>query len=600
MSVTGGGPALPPAAVRTGTDDDSGPPVAIARAPRLRTVLSLAAVEAWLLVRSLLVLVGLLAGGFAMWLYFRHLQPLWWDAAWRIGWGQLILSITVLAAAQLAAGRARRNGMADLYASFPATAATRTAAHLAGLVGVLPASLLLGGAAAAAVQSWGAVGTPDGATLAGGLLLVIAAGAAGVAIGTRFPHPLAGAIGAVVLLFSSVTSHLTSGAAIWLVPWEIEPDQVGNLPGPLAGYPPSGAHAVELAGLAVLAAVLALAVAVRPAWARVRLAAVGIVAVAAICVAGALQAQPIPSADLNHLIDEVANPASVQSCTAASQVRYCLYPGFGSVTPSLESPVGGVLAHLPAQPGKQLTIRQVASLSLPDSALTHGHSDQEVSRWDAQAQKGPGYASAAPAAEIYFNAWPPAGQQASAQFSLALATAQWALDLPAASGAASGPSTSSAELQACVPVNQAREAIAIWLAIVAAHPSTSDLESGLGSGPTLGTEVDNSFIQTWSYAGGNVTPSGGGVQDTATGYLLAKEMTGLPQQKVSQVLAGAWSHWLNWHTTDAQLAAALGIAVPKTSSPASPSPGSPSAAANSAASNSAGPGNGPQASVCTT
>jgi hypothetical protein len=72
-------------------------------------VLALARVEAWLLVRSLLVLAGLLAGGFAMWLYFRQATVLWWDASWRIGWGQLILGSTVLAAAQLAAGRARRN-----------------------------------------------------------------------------------------------------------------------------------------------------------------------------------------------------------------------------------------------------------------------------------------------------------------------------------------------------------------------------------------------------------------------------------------------------------------------------------------------------------
>jgi hypothetical protein len=546
----------------------------------LRTVLSLAKVEAWLLVRSLLVLAGLLAGGFAMWLYFRRMQPLWWDAAWRIGWGQLILGITVLPAAQLAAGRARRNGMADLYASFPATAATRTVGHLVGLAGVVPASLLLGGAVTAAVQARGAIGTPDIAALAGGLLLVIAAGAAGVAIGTRFPHPLAGALGAMVLLFSSVTSHLTSGAAIWLVPWEMEPDQVANLPGPLAGYPPSGAHAVELAGLAVLAGILALAVTVRHALARAGLAAAGIVA-AAVCFAGALQVRPIPTADLNHLLSEVADPASVQPCTTASQVRYCLYPGFGSVLPSLEASVDGVLAHLPAQPGQQLTIRQVTSLSLPDSALTHGHSNQEVSQWEAQAQQAPGNASAAPASEIYINTWPPAGQQGNADFTLALATAQWALGFPGASGT----SSSTGELQACVPVNQAREAIAIWLAILATHPSARALQSGLGSGMGFqGTEVGNTFIQTWDYPGGYVTPPGGGLQDTATGYLLANEMTSLPQQKVSHVLAGAWSRWLNWHTTDAQLAAALGIPMPSVHTSMPLPPGGTVAP---------GPGNGP-------
>ena len=36
-------------------------------------------------------------------------------------------------------------------------------------------------------------------------------------------------------------------------------NQLASLPGPLAGYPPAGAHALELAGLAVLAGIVALA-----------------------------------------------------------------------------------------------------------------------------------------------------------------------------------------------------------------------------------------------------------------------------------------------------------------------------------------------------
>ena len=79
--------------------------------------------------------------------------------------------------------------------------------------------------------------------LAGGLLLVIAAGAAGIAIGTRFPHPLAGVLGALALFMTAATTHLASGAGIWLLPSAILQNQLGGLPGPLAGYPPAGAHA---------------------------------------------------------------------------------------------------------------------------------------------------------------------------------------------------------------------------------------------------------------------------------------------------------------------------------------------------------------------
>ena len=121
---------------------------------------------------------------------------------------QLVLGMAVLVAAQLAVGRARRNSKADPYASFPATAGTRTLAHLISLAGAAPASLLLIGAAAVLVQLRGAIGAPSIAVLAGGLLLVIAAGAAGIAIGARFSHPLAGVLGALALFLSSGQSHL--------------------------------------------------------------------------------------------------------------------------------------------------------------------------------------------------------------------------------------------------------------------------------------------------------------------------------------------------------------------------------------------------------
>src|SRR6266700_3777268 len=122
MTATGGGPALP------GTDaaarDDGGSGVTAAHAPRLRTVLGLAKVEASLLARSLLVLAGLLAGGVVVWVFIYRAEPLWWNAGWKIGFGQLVLGMAVLVAAQLAAGRALRDVSPGLGCG-----------HLAGPVG---------------------------------------------------------------------------------------------------------------------------------------------------------------------------------------------------------------------------------------------------------------------------------------------------------------------------------------------------------------------------------------------------------------------------------------------------------------------------------
>jgi hypothetical protein len=120
-----------------------------------------------------------------------------------------------------------------------------------------------------------------------------------------------------------------------------------------------------------------------------------------------------------------------------------------------------------------------------------------------------------------------------------------------------------------VALDQAREPIAIWLAILATHPPAGELQGGLGGLLTgrsfTGVEVRNTQVPIWNYPGMSsayVVPPGGGTQTTAIGYLLANEMTSMPEQKVSRVLASAWGRWLNPRTTDAQLAAALGIRMP--------------------------------------
>jgi hypothetical protein len=540
---------------------------------RLRTVLGLATVEASVLVRSPLVLAGLFAGGVVVWVRFGAAEPVWWNAAWQIGEGQLVLALVVLVAAQLAAGRARRDATTDLYASFPATAGTRTLAHLAGLAGAVPASLVLIGAAAAVAQWRGAIGVPSVAVLAGGVLLVIVAGAVGTAVGIRFPHPLAGVLAAIVL-FVPIEQDNLPGPITMLFPWKMSL-QLSALPGPLAGYPPALAHAAELAGIAAVAGIAALAMTVHG-HARAWLATAGVFALAVIVMAGAGQLRPLPTAELNSLVAEAVHPAAAQHCRTSSQVRYCLYPGFGRLLPSLEVPVSGVLARLPARPDSPLTVSQVASLYLPDDTLTHGHSRQQVSRWEAQLLDAPGNVGMASVIYLPVGSWPAAGGLlAEAQFDVALAAAEWAVRIPPqATGSLMG-----SEFLPCVPLDQAREAIAIWLAILATHPPASELQGGLGgSGAGVGTTgvgVRNIFVPIWTYPGANadyVTPPAT-PQTTAAGYLLASAMTRLPEQKVSQVLKDAWGSWLNWHTSAAELAAALGIRMPSVPSPPTPRPG---------------------------
>src|SRR5580704_14866140 len=122
----------------------------------------------------------------------------------------------------------------------------------------MPACLVLLGAATAFLELRGSViGTPNLAELAGGVFLVVAGGAIGVAIGRRFPHPLAGVLGALAWFLPFSQSNRFSGAVTWLYPWVLA-GQLARLPGAVAGYPPAAAHAVELAGIAALAGVVAI------------------------------------------------------------------------------------------------------------------------------------------------------------------------------------------------------------------------------------------------------------------------------------------------------------------------------------------------------
>ena len=304
---------------------------------RARSVVSLARIEAVHLSRSVPVLSGLMVSGVAMWLITYRSQPLWWSNDWRIGYGQTVISLTVLVGAQLATARSRRDGLQELYESFPTSTGQRTLAHLIGVLGAAPAAVLLVGVAAGAFALQGALGTPDLTTLIGGILLVLAGGVIGVAIGSRFPHPLAGVLGAFVWLLPFSQSNRFNSAIPWLFPW-VKPAQLSELPRRLAGYPPALAHALELAAIVVLAGVVALAITSAARRHRVGLLVAGAAGLAGLVVTCLVQLQPIPTRDIDRVVSEAANTGAAQHCTTSEanghNVRYCLYPGVRFAAPN--------------------------------------------------------------------------------------------------------------------------------------------------------------------------------------------------------------------------------------------------------------------------
>lgn len=527
---------------------------------RARSVMGLARIEALKLGRSVLVLTGLLLSGITMWFITYRSQPMWWINDWRIGYGQTVISLTVLMAAQLATARSRRDGLQQLYESFPTSTGQRTLAHLLGVLGAVPAALTLIGAAAGTFALQGALGTPNPAALIGGVLLVLAAGAIGVAIGTRFPHPLAGVLGAFLWLLPFSQSNRFNSAISWLFPW-VKPAQLNELPRRLAGYPPALAHAVELAAIVLLTGAVALALAAAARQHRVALLGAATAALAATVVACVVQLQPIPTRDVDRVISEAASSPSAQHCTTTDtggqNVSYCLYPEFGPLLRNLQNPVNSVLSQVPGQHARALTISQTGGPNIDDPTLTHGHSSPQVTAWRAELQSAPANLPSSSAIFVDLGAWPARGQQQSvARFDLALGAAEWAVGLPTNTGTQTGTQPTQ-----CVPLNQAREAIAIWLAAHATYLPPALFQGRNGSYSVA--PVEGTAVVVWTYPGeiSNYFASPG-AQTTADGYLLARAMTTLPTARVNALLHANWDSWISPRATDAELAAAFGITMP--------------------------------------
>jgi hypothetical protein len=529
-------------------------------------VMGVARIEAGLLMRNVLLLAGLLAGGLAVWelAVVHHSQLMWWNSGWEIGYGQMVLSVTAVIAAHLATSRARRDGLAELYASFPTSERTRTVGHLIGLLGVIVPSLALIGVMTALFQVRGILGTPQLWVLGAGVLLVVAGGAIGVAIGRWLPHPMAGIVGAFAWLVLPVQSNQFNSAVIWLFPWANV--QLTTLPGPLTGYPPAAAHAAELAGFALLAGVAALiARASRrertsvPWRGRVIVAIAGLVSVAAIVAAGVVQFWPVPASAVSRAVNQVAHP-DAQHCelvtAGANAARYCVFAAFTPLVPDLKGVVGAVLAQVPDGRAQPLLIAQTSQLNPDDRTLTYSQSRSDIAAWARELAMAPANRPSTTALYLDLTAWPASGHQAKARFALAMGTAEWAVGLPTGSG--TGPND-----QPCIPVGQAREAIAIWLADRATHTNPRPGQAITSANGYVPLTVDGESLVGWNYLGeyGSdlIAP---GPQTTATGNLLATAMNQLPAQHVTNVLAQRWTTWTDPRTRDSQLAAALGIPVP--------------------------------------
>lgn len=557
------------------------------------------------LCRSPLVLAGVALAALLVWLDSRTLVPQWW--VWDVQLGSILLVVAgaVLVAAQLAAGRVRRDGASELYASFPAGSGTRVAAHLASLAGPVIGATVLTVAASGWLDLLGAVGDPRPGVLVQALALVALGGAIGVAVASYLPHPIWGILALIVLAVpeigllepGSLSAELPLGAG-WLFPWN-QPVILHWLPGPTAMIPPA-AHLGWLAAFIVLAAVIALARSGGFSRLAVTLALAGSLVLAGW--SGWQQTRQVrPSAEA-ALISQVTHPASAQSCALRERVTYCAYPGYGPDVARWAAAVNGVLARLPGAPARGLLVRQLDTditqpastravpagpyqLPAPDNlGLADALQDRGLPRFNAalaafisaqntDAHLVPG--SSRPPVYVGL-AWGAGSSAGEYQLGLAVQTAWWATHLPTTwrRTGSFGCNQGCSQFQvSCLPVGQAREAIALWLA-ASATPATRSAFNVVMGGDDTSVRARHGWVS--AYVG---LPAAGyqpGVQYTTRGLLLARRLLTLPPRRVEQVLASRWPGWLSPRATDAQLASALHLPLPAAPPPAFRSPGEPS------------------------
>ncbi|MEV5576223.1 hypothetical protein AB0L06_39850 [Spirillospora sp. NPDC052269] len=315
-----------------------------------RAVIALAAVEAFRLLRHPAVL-GAFALYLAPWAYeastgdAAHRFPVLQDASWSSQPILLVVAAGTLLAANLAALRAQRHGVAALYEVLVLTKGQRTTAHLLSL---LPVTVLSGAVAVGRMfylaGKAGAVGHVQPLEVAAGPLCVLLAGVIGILLArlstSAAVAPLALA-GLGIMSFVAAVNNTASWR--WLGLIAIESEIAAPLPADLAGRP-AGAHALWLSALAVLLAVVAL---MRSGVRSLTLKATGSLALVAAVAAAGVQLGGVPASTLRARAEATRHPVKYETCSTIGNVSYCSFPDFSGWGAQWAHVAQGILSRTP-------------------------------------------------------------------------------------------------------------------------------------------------------------------------------------------------------------------------------------------------------------
>lgn len=416
-----------------------------------RAVAALARVEARRLALhpAFLITLGLVAAITALFMVPEHDSTIGADHSEIFTFIAVPLSaLALVAAAHRNAGRSRREGTDELFASLPTSPRARTQAALVACMGPLPIVLVYVVVARVALGAVLDAPVPVlwpllGFAAASMLLAVVGGGVVGVFLSRWLPTTAAALAGIAAIIWLNNGPDNHHDRFRWL--------RVGvekDLGGRYDIVPPAPWRLALIAGLVGLGACLAL-------WRHPvrRSLVIGTTScIVLVGISGWVITRPPTPAQVEQVVADLESPTDRQHCERRDGVRYCVYPEVEDWIDSWSPAVQAVLAAVPAT-SRPALVEVLQRESVPRLApveyngdLTYPYLEQVVERLDPE------------------DAW---GADGAVHPSLELNDDQ--ADLEVAFGVASlvvglPPSSTWAMPAGCFVPGQARLVLAMWLA----------------------------------------------------------------------------------------------------------------------------------------
>jgi hypothetical protein len=442
-----------------------------------------------------------------------------------------------LLATNRATNRSRRSGTEELFTSTPTNPALRTGGNLFSVsVALVVASVLVIGLLLV-VPLWGWAGELGHAWIAEvltGVVLVAGAGAIGVLLARWLPPTTSLVVALLTVVAIGVATLLLerarpfSSPSRFFGPWA-SPEQ--NLGSDFV-IRPSWSHLLYLVGVVTLFGTLAIA---RTAHGRGVVAA--LVAGALLTAGGAwFQSRPVSDEAASRIAARIENPAVHQTCRAESGVRACAYSGYTALFDDWIEPAVRVRAALPAaaREDEYVISQRVGRVGAKDLDPAVVRRLDVDTYWSDDGVEHPGFTSD------------------DHEFAFALLPAQASVGLPLRTGQFGQP---------CHTGNQARAAVALWLAAQALDRETA--RKWLYGGPGRGQNGEDPYAGIgW---GESLWPNDSRTDiDAPIAWAepeidAARQLFGLPRAQVLTALHADWAHLTDPATPTAELVASFGL-----------------------------------------